>query len=87
MKLSVRQLKNLVKEDYMKGMPEFVLRQAADNCVNDVKKHIVKGISMRAKNATEQREMIAAANVVLEELRAELYAKLEDKLFQFLQEI
>jgi mevalonate kinase len=87
MKLSVSGLKKLIKEEYFRGMPEFIVSDVASNCSEQMKRHLVRHINQRSKDPKQQREMLAKANKVIEELEKEIKEKIEEKLFEFLQGI
>lgn len=86
MKASVKDIRELVKEEFMRGVPEFVLQQAVDDCVIRIRDHVKKFIATRAENPTHSRELQAIADEALEELDEEMYALIEDKLWSFLQQ-
>jgi hypothetical protein len=85
MKIGKHELQKLIREEFMQGVPEFMLRQAADDCVESVRQHIKKFIQLRAQNPTHMREMLSTSNEILSELDDELYQLLETKLFSFIQ--
>jgi len=87
MKMSIGQLKQIIREDHLKGIPTFMIKQAADECIDKLRQHMIRSINQRSTNQSQQREMLDISNVVLEELREELYQKLEDKLLQFMYQI
>lgn len=88
MKTTVGQLRTLVREEYLRGVPEFVFREATKRYVTEIRKHITTFIlSSRSEDFIAQRESIDAMNDVLEQLETEVNAVLEDKLFQYIQSV
>ena len=95
MKLTKEQLKTLIKEekqkllseDYARGIPDFALSQVASESVESLKRHLKRHINQMSKDPVKQRQMLNAANNVLDELEIELKEKMEDKLLKFLRMI
>lgn len=80
-----REVKSLLKEG--NTIPDFVLSQIASDTSENVKRHLRRFINQSASDPTKQRQMLAAANEVLEELEKEIKELLEDKLHSFNQNI
>jgi len=78
-------VRRIIREEFIKGIPEFLLRNVTDECAERLKAYILKFIQSRAQNSTHQRELIAAANETIAELKEKLYADVEDKLYSFIQ--
>lgn len=87
MKIRARELRQVIREEFMRGVPEFALRKASQDCVDQLRDSIKRFILLRSENPAQQRQMIAAAAPVLEELEEKIYADIEDKLYQFLQQV
>jgi hypothetical protein len=85
MKLKVSELKKIIKEEYFRGLPEFVVAGVASDCAEQMKRHLVQHINQRSKDPKQQRELLAKANKVLDSLEKEIKEKIEEKLFSFLQ--
>lgn len=88
MKVRVGDLRKAIREEYLRGVPEFVLRQATQKYVQEIRRHIFRFI-LANKSAVEvdQRAAIAAANEVLEELEQKANDLLEDQLYQFIRKV
>jgi len=84
MKISKQELKQIIREEFMRGVPEFMVRQASIDCIEVLRQHIQKFIGLRAQNPTQAREMLQSANEVLKELEVEMNRLIEDKLWKFL---
>lgn len=88
MRVRVGDLRKAIREEYLRGVPEFVLRQATEKYVQEIRQHIFRFI-LANKSAVEvdQRAAIAAANEVLEELEQKANDLLEDQLYQFIRKV
>lgn len=88
MKIKVSDLKKIIQEENLKGIPEFAFQQATDRFVEEIEKQIERFILLnKSANATDQRQAMKDAAVVLDELKEEVTALLENKLWQFLQNV
>ena len=77
-----------INEDFMHGVPEFVLRRACDEFVENVRQQVKRFIiSDKSRTQQERYEAILRANDILEELEKEAYDMLETKLFQFVRSV
>jgi hypothetical protein len=88
MKVRLGDLRKAIHEEYLRGVPEFVLRQATEKYVDEVRQHIFRFI-LANKSGTEvdQRQAIAAANEILEQLEEKANDLLEDQLYQFIRRV
>jgi hypothetical protein len=88
MKTSLGNIRELIREEYLRGVPEFVLRQATQKYVEEIRTHVFKFIlANKSQTGPDQRAAIAAANVVLEELEEKANDLLEDQLWSFLKQV
>jgi len=88
MKMTIDELRSLIREEYLQGVPEFVLRQATERYVDEIRQHIKRFIVVsKSRDATQQRESMTVANKVLEELEEEVHELLEAKLYQFVRQV
>lgn len=78
-------MKKVLKEEFLRGVPEFVLREAVHKYVQDVGQQIKRHITMTHGESGPQRTAIDVANEVLKELEDETYELLEQKIWQYLQ--
>ncbi|MFA6609052.1 MAG: hypothetical protein WCT07_04065 [Candidatus Paceibacterota bacterium] len=85
MRISKGELREIIREEFMRGVPEFMLRKATDDCVTQVRAQVMKFIQVRSEDPTHRRELTKLADDVFEELDEKLYQTLEDSLYQFLQ--
>jgi hypothetical protein len=88
LKVRLGDLKQVIREEYLRGVPEFVLRQATTKYVDEIRKHIFQFIlANKSTTGVDQRESFAAANQVLEDLEEKANDLLEDQLFQFIRSV
>lgn len=88
MKLTKEQLRELIKEEYLRGVPEYILRQATTKYVDDIRKQLFKYIiSNKSLTGQSQREALSAANEVLEDLEEKANDLLEEQLFEFMRKV
>ncbi len=88
MKMTVDELRKIVREEYLRGVPEFVFREATKKYVDDVRKHVKTFILQNKSNDfIAQREAIDTMNDIMEKLEEEVNALLEDKLFTYVQNV
>jgi hypothetical protein len=85
MRISKGELREIIREEFMRGVPEFMLRKATDDCVSQVRAQVMKFIQVRSEDPTHRRELTKLADDAFEELDEKLYQTLEDSLYQFLQ--
>lgn len=77
-----------VNEEFLRGIPEFVLRQATEKYVDEIRKQIFRFImTNKSSSDVERRDALAAANQVLEELEEKANDLLEDQLYQFIRRV
>ncbi len=88
MKITVDELKKIVREEYLRGVPEFVFREATKRYVEEIRKHVKTFILQNKSNDfIAQRDAIDTMNDVMESLEEEMNALLEDKLFTYVQNV
>lgn len=88
MKIKIKELKTMIKEDFfMRGVPDFVIKQSSDSCIQELKCHLLAGINQRSKSPKQRREMIAIMNSSLKDLQKEINELVEERMSGFLQEL
>lgn len=88
MKVRVGSLRKTIREEYLRGVPEFVLRQATTRYVDEIRQHIKRFIVMNKSNDDQQqREAIEVANEVLIDLEQKLNDTLDDQLWAFIKSV
>jgi len=86
-KIISKEVESVLKEDYARGIPNFVLSQIASETTETLKMHLKRHIVQVASSPPKQREMYAAANESLKEFEKELKELLEEKLSFFLRNV
>ena len=84
LKLTVGQLRKLVREDYARGIPDFVTSNAASNCSEEMKRHLVRYAQQKANDPRMQRELLARANSSLEAMEKEIKEVIEKHMLAFI---
>ena len=88
MKITVGELRSLIKEEYLHGVPEWALRQDCTDFVNNVKERVKQYVLLnKSENPSDQREAIQAMNDVCKDLEDKVYDVLEDALFNFTRRV
>lgn len=87
MKVTIGKLRTLIREEYLRGVPEYALRDSTHKFTEDIRKHINVFLSMTRESPEDRREALALADQVLKELEEEVYLKLEEALWQFIQKV
>lgn len=88
MKVRLGDVRQLIREEFLRGIPEFVLRQATERYVDEIRQHINKFITVnKSENGIDQQNAMEAANSVLEDLQEESFNLLNDKLWTFIQQV
>ena len=83
-KLTVSQLRKLVREEYARGIPDFVTSSAASNCAEEMKRHLVRYVQQKAADPRAQRELLARANGSLEDMEKEIKEVIEKHMLDFI---
>jgi hypothetical protein len=87
-KIRAGDLKRLIREEYLHGVPEWALREDTTNFVDHIRDRIKKYILInKSENPSDQREAIAAMNDVCDKLEEKIYDVLEDALFNFTRRV
>ena len=83
-KLSVGQLRKLVREEYARGVPDFVTSNAAVNCSEEMKRHLVRYIQQKSADPRVQRELLVRLNVSLEDMEKDIKEVIEKHMMSFI---
>ena len=83
-KISIKDLRRLVREEYARGIPDFVTSNAALNCSEEMKRHLVKYVQQKAADPRMQRELLGRANSSLDEMEKEIKEVIEKHMMQFI---
>lgn len=83
-KISIKDLRRLVREEYARGIPDFVTSNAASNCSEEMKRHLVRYVQQKAADPRTQRELLGRANSSLDEMEKEIKEVIEKHMMQFI---
>jgi septal ring factor EnvC (AmiA/AmiB activator) len=87
MKLSVKELRTIVREEYMRGVPEFMLQDASRKYVDEIKNNVKRHIQEVTSSPDEAREAFDKLDAVFKELETDVNQLMENRIWQFLQHI
>ena len=85
MKVKLGDLRQAIQEEFLRGVPEFMLRDITSRYMESIKNMLERHIEMTSIDPTQTREKMDAANEVMKSLEEDVYQVLEDKLWQFMQ--
>ena len=83
-KLTISQLRKLVREEYARGIPDFVTSDAASSCAEEMKRHLVKYVQQKSTDPRMQRELLARANSSLEAMEKDIKEAIEKHMLSFI---
>ena len=83
-KISIKDLRRLVREEYARGIPDFVTSNAASNCSEEMKRHLVRYVQQKVADPCTQRELLGRANSSLDEMEKEIKEVIEKHMMQFI---
>ena len=87
MKFNLKDIRKMVKEEYSRAIPEFIVKQAVESCVEDLKRVMVNHINSKSNSQQSRQKMIVRMNLNHEELEKELKNIVDEKISKFLSEI
>lgn len=87
MNVRLGDLRNIIREEYLRGVPEFAFKEATRKYVEEIRSHLKKFIVANIKNYADQRDAYGIANEVLEKLEEDINDNLSDKLYQFTRRV
>jgi hypothetical protein len=82
-RLTVKELRRLVREEYARGIPDFVTSKAASSCTEEMKRHLVRYVQQKAADPKTQRELLGRANASLDEMEKEIKEVIEKHMLAF----
>lgn len=88
MKITVRELRLMISEEYLRGVPEFVFWEASHRFVKEIRSHVMKFILQhRSDDFLAQREAIEELDGTMDGLEEAILQVLEDKLYEYSQSV
>lgn len=87
-RVNVDDIRQIVREELLRGVPEFALRTATKKYVEELRRMIVRYVLVhKSGSSIERREALAAANEVLEQLEEKANDLVEEELWLFIRRI
>jgi hypothetical protein len=86
-KITVKELRRLVREEYARGIPDFVTTNAASNCAEEMKRHLVRYVQQKAADPRTQRELLGRANSSLDDMEKEIKEVIEKHMMAFIYNV
>lgn len=88
MRVRVGDLRSLVKEEFLHGVPEWQLRQDTTDFVKVIRDRIARYVMLnKSDNVADRREALQAMNDVCDELEEKVYDVLDAQLFNFTRRV
>lgn len=88
MKIRLGQLRSLIREEFLQGVPEWQFREDVSDFVERVRDRITRYVLVNhSLTGVDRQEAVAAMNAVCEELEEKVYSVLEDQLFAFTRKV
>jgi hypothetical protein len=77
----------VLKEEMVRGLPDFVLDEAAAEATSYVKKALTKTINQRTSSPGERRKMMKIVDENLKDLKNEIQELIRDKVKNIVYEL
>lgn len=88
MKITVKELRVLIREEFMRGIPEFATQEATTRFIDDVKALVKRYIeTAKPSEFAQQREIYDSAHEMLSELEDEVNDLVQDRMYAFSRRI
>lgn len=88
MKVKLGTLRQLIKEEYLHGVPEWQLRQDTHEFVNQIRDRIKSYVLVnKSENNLDQQQAFSAMNDACDELEDRVYDVLEQELWSFTRRV
>ena len=82
-KLSVGQLRKLVREEYARGVPDFVTSNAASNCAEEMKRHLIRYVQQNSADPSTSQRLMKLAALHLENMEEDIKKVIENHMLLF----
>jgi len=88
MKVRLGDLRSLIKEEFLHGVPEWQLRQDTAEFVNRIRDRITGYVLInKSDNLADRNEAMQAMNDACDELEEKVYDVLDSSLFSFTRRV
>jgi hypothetical protein len=86
--LSEKNVRKIIREEFLHGIPDFALKQATETFVDDIRRSMKRFImSNKSKNKQEQKQAFQAAEQALDSLENKVNDLLDEHLYIFIRDI
>jgi len=88
MKIRLGQLRQIIREEYLHGVPEWQFREDTREFVDKIRDRVMNYVLInKSDNALDRQDAIKAMNDVCDQLEIKVYEALEDKLYSFMLQV
>lgn len=85
MRITKRELRNIIREEFVNGIPEFALRELAIDSSKRARNLVAKYVQERAESEEHAREILKSAEETLHMFEGDVYEALVNRLSAFVR--
>jgi hypothetical protein len=85
--MNLKLIKQLIKEELLRGFPDFILDEAADEACKTLKRGLMKSINQRSISPQDKRMQLQTLDKKLKQAKAQIRDCLADIIKELSQEI
>lgn len=82
-----RRFRGIVREELLRGVSDFALRQCTDDFIEALQRRVVPHVNAASQSSQERREALARLKNALESLGNEVQALLQNRLSQYSRQV
>lgn len=80
MKLSLSTLKRIIREELLRGSPDFIFEDFAAELAEKVRKEFEKYLQANSATSSQSQELREAAQIAFDDLKKEVYELIQEKI-------
>jgi len=80
MKLPLSALKRIIREELLRGSPDFLFEDFSSELAEKVKKEFDKYLQSNSSTPSQTKELREAAQIAFDELKKEVYELIQEKI-------
>lgn len=80
MKLSLSTLKRIIREELLRGSPDFIFEDFSAELAEKVRKEFEKYLQANSATSSQSQELRAAAQIAFDDLKKEVYELIQEKI-------
>jgi hypothetical protein len=81
-------LRKIIREEFMRGIPDFALKQATEEFVDEIRRNMKRYIlTNKSSNKQEQKHAFHAAEESLKSLEKKVNDLLDEHLYMFIRDV